>query len=351
MNKRLESILLKHQPAIHPLSAAMSDILRFYQLDYDPDICFGLGGGLDFRLPDENGCRDVPCCFNMDDFSYDLSYCVGVWCIQYRTPTAASFWAKLHDKWFEWIKVLQPLPILVTLPDLDHEKSFSGHTGHDIKPYLLLGINNESAQYSLLGVKGTLHHLSFKNAERIMQNEYYYAIFHPPLNFIADADKYMRFETSMHVALYRTIQRMLYGKSNEGIRGIEKLKTFIEDGNDEEALGHLTYLYQLCQCNEGNNGLYRAQFERFLTKAGKRTNMPSLVLYGEDYLRSSKMWTAVFDLYREMMSNKESCSKAFLRVKDLLRRIINTETETMLRIEASLENSFSISSANKQVEA
>lgn len=344
MNNKLEKIISGYQYGVHPASVLLSDVMKFFQLDYDTDICFGLGCGLGFELPELNNMNDIPFCFNIENFSYDLAYSTGVWCIEYRTPTAVSFWEKLNEKWFEWIRAYQPMPIYTILPKIENIAAHECQS-QIMEPYLLIGIDIENSYYSFIDKDSRQINLSFSNTKNIHQDEFYYAIFHPPLNFITNADKFMKFNTSIKTALCSTVQRMLYGFENTGISGMNNFLRLISDtGNEKDIIFILTYYYKLCQCNKDNNGLYRMEFGKFLIKAGIRQGIPKFIVYGEKYKKISELWTYIFDLLKEYYAGNTHYTVLKSKLIYTVEEIIQSEMKIIIEIESALNMMYGIHS-------
>lgn len=328
MRTSLIDIAQSNPDPINPVSAVIRSVYSYFGLTYPEEVIFGLGSGIDFELPASANSAQTPCCFGESTFAFNSSFCTGFWCIEYTTESPSSFVQKLNAKWNEGAAVLQPIPVVVLLPN---QESGTPEGAARI-PCVLVDCNDETGEYTFMDDTGAVF---FVNPDDLISREsgiYQFSTFDVPLNFIKNPKKFIPIRSSIRSALIQSVQQMLYMGECRGIPAMERLLNDTLSGDEDKARAGLDFLCRFCACS-GDDRLFRGYIADFLTVFSNKIEETRLESVAQLYRDAAAEWASTLTGYftnRCMGSNWNTYGGM---VADRLRKAVSLEREAIFRIQ------------------
>lgn len=307
----LQDLKEQYKTELCPVVSVMKNIMTFFSYDIKDVEYFGLGNNYVIAYPFIISQKDQV--RGMFHYARDLSYASGTWYIEYISGHKNSFIKKLNDKWDEWVNAHQPMPIFVIIPDPNHRI---------VLPYILIGSDSNHSEYEFLDCKGDVVIFTSDDICSLHAEQYGFATFHVPNNFMVKSKYYRNIDRALKAALIKTIYNLKNGKIQE----------ILNDLINTCRKGDYPVIYNFTESllkvkniiGEGYSNS-RIEYGRFLQMYAEKTNNKALYELGENYTDLGFMWrklfatdlsnsTAIFSMVENICKKELTCIKIMISI-------------------------------------
>lgn len=310
MEERLKVIKENFKEELCPVVSVMKNIMSFFSYNVQSLDLYGFGNGYvltyPFQFTESQRLR------GMFRYAREMCYANGSWYIEYITSDRASFLSELNDKWDEWVNAHQPMPIFVVLPERESGLPMS---------YILVGLDKQHENYDFIDYKGNVLNITKKAMEAMEAEEYGYATFHAPNNFLVKFKYYRDINRSLESTLLKAGYNIV--NSSYTLTIFHSLIKYCKENNTDQVRNILLRIALNVKASKDSFYLFRKEYGEFLQAAAKEINKPQLLALGKEYIEAGHMWMDILGKNKAMAKVEynrimDVCNKEILLANKLL---------------------------------